>query len=996
MPNDGILFQIRQLIDYERLFAEFLTLQGRGTWRTAMCVFHENTDTGSLRVNVDEGFYRCMNPACGVHGDFVDFYMRVRDLRFPDAVRELARRCNIEVPETPGSTSTEQTGVIDEEIIVAAHRRLLATPTQMAWLGEKRGLTEATIRRWQLGHDGQRYFIPIRDELNRVVNVRRYLPGAAAADKIISWRAGFGGARVWPYDTIFAPGGSVHLFEGEMDCLLALQSGLPAMTATGGAGTWRDVWSPLFRGRDVIVCYDADAAGRAGAAQVASRLAGQARSVKIVNLPITEPPGADFTDFIVGHGHTVADYLALVEATPAYEGEGAPAPVVDEGRAPSVAETNGGPPAAPVALRVEPENVPLSEASKADYYNSPIRINVMVSGKTMAPFIVPHQVACSCVMPALPMCQRCPVSIAAGRVQRTLDYDSNEILQYINTPDSEVERRLKKKVGVPAKCSFVQIEHLAAKNVEEIQVIPEIDRAVDDDGEYVTRLAYFIGHGLGANRSYMMTGHTVTEPKRQLATHLIHTAVASQSNIDAFRLTPEVVEKLKVFRPDEGVGTAPLWRKLDEIYEDLEHHTRIYQRRDIMLACDLIFHTITTWNLHGNRVQRGWGEALIIGDSRTGKTTIVRKFIEWYRAGEMCSGENTSIAGLVGGLHQIGTSWALRWGRIPLNDRRLLAIDEAGSLPPEHIERMSGIRSEGIAEIQKIHSEKTNARTRQIWTSNPRSPRPMSSYSQGVLAVKELIGKPEDVARFDIVVTAASGDVNLATVNASHRNGGPTKYTRDICHQRVMWVWSRSPEQVRFTPEAEGRILVRATQQGEKYRYATEIPLVEPNEQRIKLARLAVSAAALFFSTEDGETVLVKQEHVDFAWEFLEKLYAKPSLSFHEYAEIQRREYELGNRAEVQRIIAAAPNAPLEFMQEETFSQQGIGQILDINDRDQLNTVVKKLVRLGFLRRRSARGYFVKTPAAIKYLRELIVSNGGQASFGESLSAVADSDEAPF
>lgn len=985
MPNDGILLQIRERINYEALFGEFLRLQGRGVWRDAFCVFHENTDTPALRVNVEEGFYRCMNPSCGAHGDFIDFYMRVRDLRFPEALAELARRVGLDVPQRQQQAGESEPGVIDEEIVLAAHRRLIATPSLLEWLQERRGITRATVERWQIGHDGQRYFIPIRDEVGRVVNVRRYKPGAAHADKVISWRAGFGSARVWPFDTIFnAAGTPIHLVEGEMDCLLALQNGLRAMTTTGGAGTWRDAWTPLFRGKDVVICYDVDDAGRAGAAAVAAKLHGQAASIKIVRLPLEEPVGADFTDYIHERGYSVTDYLRLVEDTPVYQ----PAePVV---ATPTVGVDVRG-------LAERAENVPLSEASKAEYYNAPIRVNVMVSGKTMAPYIVPHKVALSCRMPGLPMCSRCPVSDAAGRAERSLEFDSNEILQYINTPDKEVSSRLKAKVGVPSKCGFVEITYLAAKNVEEIQVIPEIDRAVDNDGEYVTRTAFFIGHGIGANRSYMMTGHTVTEPKRQLATHLIHTAVSSQSNIDAFRITPEVVERLKVFRPAEGVGTAPLWAKLDEVYEDLEHFTRIYQRRDIMLACDLVFHTAITFDLQGNRVQRGWGEALIIGDSRTGKTTIVRKLIEYYRAGELCSGENTSLAGLVGGLQQIGTSWALRWGRIPLNDRRLLGIDEAGSLPPEHIEKMSGIRSEGVATITKIHTEMTNARTRQLWTSNPRSPRPLSSYSQGVLAVKELIGKPEDVARFDIVVTAASGDVNLSTVNASRRNGGPTVYTRDLCHQRVMWVWSRTPEQVVFTPEAEARILVRATQQGEKYRYATEIPLVEPNEQRIKLARLAVSAAAIFFSTVDGESILVKPEHVDFAWEFLEKLYAKPSLSFAEYAEIQRREYELANPAEIARLLSAAPNAAVEFMQEETFSQAAIGQMLDINDRDRLNEVTKKLVRYGFLRRRSARGYFIKTPAAIRYLRTVIVANGGgQQSFGESLSAAADDDVAPF
>lgn len=968
MPGDVVLSQIRSLIDYERLFAEFVEMRGRGAWRDGFCVFHSNTDTPALRLNVEEGYYRCMNPDCGASGDFIDFYMRVRDLRFPEAVEELARRVGVTIER---DASRGDSGVIDEAIVESAHERLLASPPLLAWLEERRGLSRETVVRWQLGHDGQRYFIPIRDEVGRVVNIRRYKPNASGTDKMISWRAGYGGARLWPMDSVLSTGEAL-IVEGEMDCLLALQHGFSAVTATGGAGTWRDTWSRLFRGRDVAIAYDNDSAGRAGSAQVAAKLHGIARSVRIITIPLTEPPGADVTDYLHGHGHTADDLRGMIEAAADYQpADAATAPPEEESHA-------------------EPEDVHLSRASLADYHNSPIRVSVMVSGKTTAPFIVPHQVRLSCSMPGLPMCERCPVAAAAGQVQRGLEFDSNEILQFINTTDRDVERQLKRKTGVPQKCGYVQIEQVSSKNVEEIQVIPDLDWS-DDDGEYVTRLCYYIGHGLQANRSYVMTGHTVTEPKRQLATHLIHTAAPSQSNIDAFRLTEDVIDDLSRFRP-EGERPEDLWRKVDDIYTDLEAYFRIYQRRDIILACDLVFHSILGFSFQGERVARGWGEALIIGDSRTGKTTIVNRMINLYRAGEMSSGENTSLAGLVGGLHQIGNSWALRWGRIPLNDRRLLAIDEAGSLPPEHIERMSSIRSSGIAEIVKVHTERTHARTRQIWTSNPRSPRPLSSYSQGVLAVKELIGKPEDIARFDLIVTAASGDVDIMTVNATRARTAIETYEPRLLHQRVMWAWSRSAEQVRFTPEAETHVLLRATQQGEEYRYATEIPLVEPNEQRIKLARMAVAAAAMFFSTEDGETVLVRPEHVEFAYQFLERLYAKPSLSFKEYARIQRREYEVQNEPEIRRIISRQPQAAVELMQEEMFSQAAIGQILDMEDRDEIQRTVKKLTRYGFLRRRSARGYYVKTPAAIDLLRR-VLSNGNGA-FGASLSAPPREEQA--
>lgn len=967
MPNDGLLYQIRQRIDYERLFSEFCRLHGSGPERSARCVFHEDHNP-SMSINVVEGLYRCHNPECGAQGDFIDFFMRVRDLRFSEAVAELARRVGLEYERDPGRGDS---GVIDEAIVEAAHHRLINTPEFLRFLSERRGLTLETVRQWKLGHDGQRYYIPIRDELGRVVNIRRYKPDARQShDKMISWRTGYGQARIWPFDSIeraISERSVLYLFEGEMDALLAIQHGLCAVTATGGAGTWRDTWTPLFQGRDVVICYDNDGPGHTGALQVASKIHGVAERVRIVHPPLSEPRGADFTDYIVGHGHTIEDFLALVESAPTHH-----APVEPPEAEPSDADR-------------EPTMLHLSQASLAEYYNAPVRFAVMVSGKTMAPYLVPRQVRASCSMPGQPMCERCPVGSAAGSLRHDLSFGSNEVLQFCNVPDAHMQKLLKSKIGIPSRCSYVDLEVTDSMNIEEVQLIPEVARS-DEEAPYVTRLAYFIGHGLQANRSYLMTGVTVPDPKRQLATHLIHSAIPAQSNIDAFRLTDDVIERLSIFQP-AGNRVEDLWDKVNDIYEDIEAHTRIYQRRDLMIAVDLTFHSVLSFDLQGERLVRGWVETLIIGDSRTGKTTIVSRMSDYYGAGEICSGENTSIAGLVGGLHQVGTSWALQWGRVPLNDRRLLIIDEAGNLPPEHIGRLSSMRSSGIAEIVKVHTERTNARTRQIWISNPRMPKPLSSYSQGVLAVKELIGAPEDIARFDLVATAASDDVSLDVINAQRTRAEPERYTADLCHQRVMWAWSRTADQVEFTAEAEARLLLRATQQGEKYKYATDVPLVEPNEQRVVLARLAVAAAAMFFSaSDDGERIIVRPEHVEFVAEYLERAYSKPSLAFAEYAEMQRRRYELTDTAEIERIVFRVPGAIHALMEQERFIQRDLQEILDYDDREDLRIALTKLRKLGFLARQGS-AYYVKTPAAIRWLRRQIEAERSAEMYG---------DEPPF
>jgi hypothetical protein len=983
MPSESVLHSIRQALDYEAVFSEVLRLEGRGPERRAKCVFHEDTNP-SMSVNVVDGVFYCHG--CQARGDIFTFWQRVRSVSFPDAAAELARRAGVVLdapPLAPDPTALAEAQqrllqqyvpavaapppTIDEAIVLAYHERLHATEPALAILQERRGLTPETVTRFQLGYDGQRYFIPIRDEDGECVNIRRYKmgPGVRPENKMMSWRQGFGMARLFPLATLAnAPAGSrVYLVEGEMDCLLAQQLGLPAVTTTGGAGTWKEAWNPWFAGRDVVICYDRDDAGRIGAAAVARQLHPVARSVRVVTIPLAEPVGADFTDYVHGHGHSASDFEALVEQTPLW----VPDHVSHE------------PPP-----DVEPADLHLSEASQAQYFNQPIRVGVMVSGKTVAPYLVPDNLRVHCSMPGLNMCNRCPVSANNGLLQSQLDFDNNELLQFINVPDRQLRTLMKEKVGIPPKCRFVEWDVQHALNLEEITVIPSIDQT-SQEAAYVTRQAYFVGHGLVTNREYVVTGVTVPDPKRQLATHVLHAAVPSQSNIDAFRLTADVWEGLRIFQPQRP-GLEGLWEQAARIHADLEHYTRIYERRDLMLAVDLVLHSPLQFEFQGERLARGWAEALVIGDSRTGKTMTVKRMFEWYRAGEFTTGENTTLAGLLGGLHQVGTAWVLQWGRIPLNDRRALAIDEAGNLPKDQIARLSSLRSSGIAEVVKVHTERTHARTRQIWISNPRSPRPLSSFSQGVKAVKELIGAPEDIARFDLVVTAASADVALSTINASRGVETPQVFTQSLCHQRIMWAWSRQiagDARVRWAPGAEQLVLDRATEQGRRYAYATEIPLVEPNEQRVKIARLAVAAATMFCSaTEDGDAIMVLPEHVEFVAQFLDQLYHKPTLAFAEYADMQRRSNELQLEESVTTIVHRRVTATRQFMDQEELSQQDLREILGYDEAKALREAISTLRSAGFLQRRGS-GY-VKTPAAIEWLRRALRNGAGR------IPAVAD------
>jgi DNA primase len=64
-----------------------LRLIGRGSWRSALCPFHDD-HRPSLRVNVTSGAFRCM--VCGAKGgDVLAFHQQRHGLRFVEAAKAL-------------------------------------------------------------------------------------------------------------------------------------------------------------------------------------------------------------------------------------------------------------------------------------------------------------------------------------------------------------------------------------------------------------------------------------------------------------------------------------------------------------------------------------------------------------------------------------------------------------------------------------------------------------------------------------------------------------------------------------------------------------------------------------------------------------------------------------------------------------------------------------------------------------------------------------------
>lgn len=865
-------------IDNEAFFLnELKNIQRRGQEIKAECPFKElhesQTDNNpSLTVNLAKGVYYCNS--CHSKGNIHTMFKLLYGLSNEEAWFQLGD--SLKIPRPDGSKPTRPE--IEVGLVQEYHRRLMSlTGPIRNMLRERRGLTDETLRRFQLGWDGERITIPIYDEYNTLVNFRRYKWNSnedqwKVLNYVDEYNNSYGEVRIFGIDRVIDSSDYVVWSEGEMDRICCEQHGFPTACPTSGAGTWKAEWTKLFRGKKrVYLVQDNDEAGRNATKKLCEKLY-RVVDVYIVNWPENFPVKGDITDFFTKCGQTSEDFQRLLDTATKY---------VD----PSMAENR-------IADESEAEEVHLADSSEAGLVGKRIRVPVMVSGKDSTPYLCPKVIKASCGDASdaeARKCQNCNLALNAGEMVKTMTASDRDLMKLIKCTEKQQQAVIYEILSVNQRCDKSRIEILEYMNLEELRMIPKADSnfGFSKEHEYVVRTGYYVGNSLKTNKRYTMAGFMHPDPNSQYANYVFDKAYPEKDLISDFELNEEAIEQLKMFQCKPGQTVRD---KFEEIHTDLERNvTFIWERRNVAIAVDLIYHTVLNFYFQEQYVKRGWGELLIIGDSGQAKTTIVERLMNHYRLGELHSGESSRRTGLVYNMQQTNKRWFLVWGAFPLNDGGLLTIDELSGLSEEDLAVMSDVRSSGIAKATGVITAETTSRTRAIYISNPRNGRQLNSETYGVSAVLKLFGKAEDVRRLDIAMSVASGDVNPELVNKSLRDIPPVPhvYTSDLCNTRVLWAWSRKPDDVKITDEATQRILEQATKMGAKY--SSTIPIVEAADQRLKIARLAVAAACCVVSTDESfEKVIVKPEHVDFVVDFMEDLYTAKSFGYDKLSEQNR------------------------------------------------------------------------------------------------------------
>ena len=210
-----------------------------------------------------------------------------------------------------------------DEALDGWQRALLDSPLLLRYLRRRRGLSEESVRRWDLGWDEahQGFTLPVYDRTGALVNVTwralsqdfglcgsngRYLQTRKKVHRLAGRRAADGCLPLYPD---VPPEGPLLLVEGEFDALVARQNGLPAVTGLLGQ-LWVGAWDEAVRGRRVAVVYDTGAE-QAAAATVQKLREASASAAWLVRLGLPNR-GDDVVDWFVTYRRSTRALLRLI------------------------------------------------------------------------------------------------------------------------------------------------------------------------------------------------------------------------------------------------------------------------------------------------------------------------------------------------------------------------------------------------------------------------------------------------------------------------------------------------------------------------------------------------------------------------------------------------------------------------------------------------------------------------------------------------------------
>ena len=397
---------------------------------------------------------------------------------------------------------------------------------------------------------------------------------------------------------------------------------------------------------------------------------------------------------------------------------------------------------------------------------------------------------------------------------------------------------------------------------------------------------YVLKKRLESGKKYLITYKLVPHPyKGQQLTMIILDAEDASDSVSNFRVTDEVKRTLNEFQKLEGT----VMERLHTLSEMAKAFIGYDGYNKLIQAIDLSYHTVLEFNFGTFKNVRGYLDTLIVAESRVGKSSTAEALQKLYKLGAFTSlaGNSATIPGIIGGSTKVNGNYQTRAGLIPMNHRGLVIFEELAKCNSNLVRELTDIRSSNQVRISRVSGTLTlPALVRMITLTNVKNSgnriKPINSYPNGVDILVDLIGAPEDIARYDLMLIL--GEQGNKVIDPFWEPVQP--FEPEAYQTRIRWVWSRTVDQVKINSDVGKYILQKCNELNSTYDSHIKIFGTEAWK---KIARLAIAMAGYLVSTDETyENIIVTKEHVDAAVQFLIECYDNPTFKLKEYVEMER------------------------------------------------------------------------------------------------------------
>ena len=341
IPKD-IIDNIFETARIEEVVGDFVTLKKRGANMLGLCPFHDEK-TPSFTVSPAKGIYKCFG--CGKGGNSVNFVMEHEQFSYPEALKFLAKKYHIEVPEIELTPEQLEKANAKESLYVVSNfaneffQKQLQTDEGLAIAisyFQERGMTDETIQKFQLGYNPESWDALTKEALKSGYK-KEYLEQSGLSifkeDKSfdrfrgrvmfpihsLSGRVlGFGGRTLKTekkiakyvnspesdiyhksnilYGIYFAKSAIVkkdccYLVEGYTDVISMHQSGVENVVASSGTALSVEQIKLISRyTKNIHILFDGDAAGIKASFRGIDLILAEGMNVKVVLFPDGEDP----------------------------------------------------------------------------------------------------------------------------------------------------------------------------------------------------------------------------------------------------------------------------------------------------------------------------------------------------------------------------------------------------------------------------------------------------------------------------------------------------------------------------------------------------------------------------------------------------------------------------------------------------------------------------------------------------------------------------------